>query len=88
MQQEMKVVEGRVKVQYPWDTHLIRRMKNNRKQAAMVQDRIRQDLKKKGQLQQFNIEIQKKLDTGSAVIVKEKEIQMREKQGKALNFLT
>jgi hypothetical protein len=88
MQKELRVCEGRITVSYPWNEHLLRRMRSNRRQAQVIQSRIREDLQKKGWLEVFSQEVKKQIQTGAASYVSEEELLAWEKSGGAVNFST
>ena len=66
MQRELKVCDGRVTISYPWNEHLLSRMRNNRRQAQVVQTRIWEDLRRKGWLEEFTKEVEKQIKSGAA----------------------
>ena len=88
MHREMKVEGGRVTIAYPWDPKLLRRMRSNRRQALITQDRIRKEMSRKGHLEDFDKEIRKQLEVGSVSIVSEGEIKAWEQQAGPIHYLT
>ena len=88
MYKEMKVEGGKVVIAYPWNHQLLKRMRSNRRQAFIVQDRIRKDLKRRGWLEEFDKEVRKKLDSGAVSIVPEDEIRGWEQDGGPIHYLT
>ena len=88
MHREMKIEEGRVVISYPWDYHLLKRMMSNRRQALIIQERIRKDLKRMGWLEDFDKEVRKQLHTGAVSVVAEEDIRSWEQVGGSVHYLT